>query len=445
MEQPAPPPVTPPPPGAAAPRPLRDLPRGPASLAATPLARRTLRHLLIALPSAAHGGTERHALALARTLHAAGVAITIVADPERHPALARDAGQALAGRLRGARIAWDAETAVEENIRRQRVALEAVLEGMRVDAALLPLPWPNAGLGLQAALGAAGLPTLVIGHLAPPETPPGIGPEAQADAARLPGLWAAVSAPIAARLEAAFGLPPGRVVVVPNGVAPPPAVDAARRRSLRAALRAELDLPAEAPVALFLGRLEPVKGAELLPFLAQAFIRRGGAALAAAGGGPLEARLAAAMPGGRSPLRLLGHRSDAGNLLLAADALLLPSRLEGCPLVFLEAASRHCPVVATPAALEALGEAAPRLAALCPAEDIAGLADALVEACAGAGETGSRIAAAAAHAARQDEAAMLAQYRDLLRALPGLAPGGLPATGRAAGLSGGSALPGGGL
>lgn len=411
------------PPGAGPGRPARPWP--PATWAAPrPPARRALRHLLIALPSAAHGGTERHALALAQMLRAAGVAITIAADPERHPALARDAGPTLAGCLRGARIAWDAEAAVEENVRRQRVALEAVLEGLAVDAALLPLPWPNAGLGLQAALSAARLPTLVIGHLAPPETPPGLGPEARADAAGLPGLWAAVSAPVAARLEAAFALPPGRVVVVPNGVAPPPAVDAARRRGLRAALRAELDLPAEAPVALFLGRLETVKGAELLPFIAQAFIRRGGAALAAAGSGPLEARLAAALPGGRSPLRLLGHRGDAGNLLLAADALLLPSRLEGCPLVFLEAASRHCPVVATPAALEALGEAAPRLAALCPAEDIAGLAEALVEACSGGGLTGARVAAAAAHAARQDEAAMLARYRDLLRALPGLAEAG---------------------
>ncbi|MCQ4163012.1 glycosyltransferase, partial [Roseomonas sp. GC11] len=212
------------------------------------------------------------------------------------------------------------------------------------------------------------------------------------------------------------------VQVVPNGVPLPPPADAARRRALRAALRTQLDLPPEAPVVLFLGRLEPVKGAELLPFLAQAFLRRGGGALVAAGTGPLAERLAASLPGGRSPLRLLGHQSDPGRLMLAADALVLPSRLEGCPLVFLEAAARHCPVVATPQALECLGEDARHLAALCPAEDIAGMAAALVEACAGGGETPARLAAAAAHAARQDEAAMLARYRDLLRALPGFAP-----------------------
>ncbi|MCQ4162177.1 glycosyltransferase family 4 protein, partial [Roseomonas sp. GC11] len=178
------------------------------------LAQRQLRRLLIALPSMAHGGTERHALALARMLHAAGVTVTIAADPARHPALARDAGEALARCLRGARIGWDADSPPAENIRRQRQALGAVLEHNPADAALLPLPWPNAGIGLMAALAAAGLPTLVVGHLAPPEAPPGIDDAARQAAAALPGLWAAVSAPIAARLEAAFALPPRRVQVV---------------------------------------------------------------------------------------------------------------------------------------------------------------------------------------------------------------------------------------
>ena len=49
----------------------------------------------------------------------------------------------------------------------------------------------------------------------------------------------------------------------------------------------------------------------------------------------------------------MGHVRDVADWSLAADALLLPSRLEGCPLVFLEAAARRCPVVATAAAVEA--------------------------------------------------------------------------------------------
>jgi glycosyltransferase involved in cell wall biosynthesis len=391
------------------------------AFAPAPLAAQRLRRLLLLLPSAAFGGTERHALALARMLQAAGVAVTILADPERHAALAREAGPRLAPCLRGARIAWDAAETPAENIRRQRQVLEALLPATRADAALLPLPWPNAGLGLQAVLAERGLPTLVIGHLAPPETPPGLDAAAPAAPRHLPGLWAAVSAPVAARLEAAFGLPAGRVQVVPNGVPLPPGIDAGRRAALRAELRAGLDLPPEGLVALFLGRLEPVKGAELLPYLAQAFARRGGAALLAAGTGPLEARLQAALPGGRSALRLLGQQADPGRLLLAADALVLPSRLEGFPLVFLEAAGRRCPVVASPAALECLGDTAGDHAALAEAEDVAGLAEALMTAATRAAPTPARLAAAAALARRQDEAAMLDRYRDLLRTLPGLA------------------------
>ncbi len=374
---------------------------------------RRLRRVLLLIPSSAHGGTERHAIALARTLVATGVTVSIAADPSLHAALARDAAGL---RLVGARIAWDAEAPQGENIRRQSEALGAVLDTQQADAAILPLPWPNAGLGLMARLAVAGLPTLVIGHLAPPETPPGLDPSV---AAGLQARWVAVSQPIATRLEAAFALAAGRVAVIPNGVPPSPPIDAGERRRRRAALRAELDLPPDATIALFAGRLDQVKGAELLPFLAQAFCRRGGGALVAAGGGPLAERLAAGQTGGRAVLRLLGNRGDIGRLLDAADALLLPSRLEGCPLIFLEAASHRCPVVATPAALEGFGAAAPALARLAPAEDIAALAAALVEACARGPETQARILAAAEHARRHDQAAMLDAYRAALR---GLAP-----------------------
>jgi glycosyltransferase involved in cell wall biosynthesis len=60
----------------------------------------------------------------------------------------------------------------------------------------------------------------------------------------------------------------------------------------------------------------------------------------------------------------------------------MPSRLEGEPLVFLEAAANRCPVVASPAAVEAFGEAAPRYAAVargCDAASMANAALALLE------------------------------------------------------------------
>ena len=380
-----------------------------------------LRRLLIALPSLGHGGTERHTLVLMQMAAEAGVEVRLLAEPALLPGLARLLPPPLRPRLRSALIGWHHDRPAEENIARQRQALAHALTEFRPDAALLPLPWPNAGLGLLAALAERGLPGLVIGHLAPPQPPPGIaeampaiGPELRAD-------WVAVSAPVARRLERAFALPPGRVAVVPNGLALPEPVDVWERRALRQALRAEHDLPPEAPVALFAGRLDPVKRAELLPFLAQAFARRGGGALLAAGAGPLAESLARQAARVGPALRLLGHRDDVEQLMLAADVLALPSQLEGQPLVFLAAALRHCPVVATAEALEAYGEAAPQLARLAPGEDIGLFAGALIAACRGGPATRRRLLAAERAARAQDQEAMLACYRDRLRQLPSLA------------------------
>ena len=49
------------------------------------------------------------------------------------------------------------------------------------------------------------------------------------------------------------------------------------------------------------------------------------------------------------------------------------------------------------------------------------MAEALITAATQSGPTPARLAAAAALARRQDEAAMLDRYRDLLRTLPGMA------------------------
>jgi glycosyltransferase involved in cell wall biosynthesis len=113
----------------------------------------------------------------------------------------------------------------------------------------------------------------------------------------------------------------------------------------------------------------------------------------------------------------MGRVDDVGDWLLAADALLLPSRLEGCPLVFLEAAARRCPVVATEAALEAFGEAAWDMAALAPDDMAPALADQAV-AVLTAPEAGRRLRVDAAHARALawDEAAMLRRWRAVLRA-----------------------------
>ncbi|WP_052388812.1 glycosyltransferase family 4 protein [Belnapia moabensis] len=315
---------------------------------------RRLRRLLVLLPSAAVGGAERHTATLAHALAEVGVDVTIAAEPALLPGLAP-----LFHRLAlvAAPIGWREEEAMEANAARQAGAAAALIARHAPDAALLPLPWPSHGLGLQLALAEAHLPGLAIAHLAPHEPVP--VPAALLRAAlAAPLTWAAVSAPVAGRVEALHRLRPGEVAVVPNGVTVP-ADDPTRRAAQRLARREALGLGPDAPLVLFAGRLEEKKGADLLPALAERLRDEVSATLVALGDGPLAASLAA-HPAARTdgPLRLPGLVDDVGDWLLAADALVLPSRLEGCPLIVLEAAARRCPIIATVYSMEYLGEAA---------------------------------------------------------------------------------------
>ncbi len=381
---------------------------------------RTLRRLervLVLLPSTGIGGAEAHSAVLARALAERGVEVRLAIAAPQRGRLAELLGPRLAEGLEAAPIAWDPEGAAEDNIHRQAAAARLVA-ATRPDAAILPLPWPTHGLGLHHALAEASIATLAIAHLAPPEPEPGMAEAARGlDPTRT--CWVAVSDPVAARLAACLRLRRESILTVPNGIALP-GFDPARQLRARGAKRALLGLPPTAPLLVFAGRLEPKKGADLLPGIAGRLHHRTGATLAALGEGPLLGRLAAqagAAPGG--PLRLMGQVGDVPDWLLAADALLLPSRLEGCPLVFLEAAACRCPVVATKAALEAFGEDAYAMAAMAPDANAASLAERAAMCLDEPLATRWRVEAAYLHATRHDQAAMLRHYLGLLRTIAG--------------------------
>ncbi|MCR0982459.1 glycosyltransferase family 4 protein [Roseomonas populi] len=373
------------------------------------------RRLLVLFPGGRFGGAEAHTLRIADAAAASGMGVTLAAAAALHPPMA-GRGRALLDLP----LAW--RRGLPETARRaQADAARAALAAASPDIALLPLPWPDQAGGAMEALAEAGIPTLVVSHLAPhgDETPGGLDGEALAAAAAMRADWVAVSGPTAARLERFLDLPPGRVATIPNGVDQPAPRD---RAATRAALRARLRVRPDTPVALFLGRLDAAKGADHLPELAHAFARRTGGVIACAGTGSLEEELRRAAPAGH-PLRLLGREADPAPLLAGADVLALPSRLEGAPLAFLEAASHLLPVAASPAALEALGEAAPELAALADPDDLGAMADALAS-CLDPAAAGTRVEAAWRLAASWDAAAMadryLARLRGLLLSAPGL-------------------------
>ncbi|WP_439594761.1 glycosyltransferase [Falsiroseomonas sp.] len=367
-----------------------------------------LAHLLILLPSTRLGGTEGHTLQLAARLAAQpGLRVSLAAEAALLPELAAALPPGPAPALHPAPIGWGGRVPTPEEIAGQKAAAAALIARLAPDILLIPLPWPNAGLGLLRA--APGLPRLAVLHLVPEAPPAGLAEALEGLAVREMA-WCAVSAAGARRAEGFFGLPPLACAQIDNPAPPPPRAD---RALARAALRAALGLHADAPLILFVGRLEKAKGAHLLPEIATS----AGMTLACAGSGPLRPlldRQAAADAEGR--LRLLGQLADPEAWYLAADALVLPSVLEGMPLVFLEAAAAGCPVVATASALEGLGPAAPDLARLVPRPEAAPFAAALRDLLADPEGAAALAGRARAEAARRSWDRILPEWLGLLRA-----------------------------
>jgi glycosyltransferase involved in cell wall biosynthesis len=140
----------------------------------------------------------------------------------------------------------------------------------------------------------------------------------------------------------AQGYPPDRTLTVHNGIEPADDVGPAT-----------LEPPPPGPVLLEVGRLCDVKGQrELIAALPR--LARDDVTVLIAGedieeGGVYRAVLerAARETGVSERVRFLGRRDDVPALLAATDALVLPSWIEGLPLVVLEAMAAGVPVVAT--------------------------------------------------------------------------------------------------
>ncbi len=147
--------------------------------------------------------------------------------------------------------------------------------------------------------------------------------------------------------ETRAGLRGERIWVVPNGVD----AEALAVEEGKVAIRAGLGMDPGAPVAGYVGRLEvPVKGlAHLLE--AVAALRQEGSpcTLGVFGEGPWEEemRRRARALGIQGLVRLYGVRRDIPRVLKALDLLVLPSLMEGCPNVILEAMAARVPVLAT--------------------------------------------------------------------------------------------------
>lgn len=138
---------------------------------------------------------------------------------------------------------------------------------------------------------------------------------------------------------------PEQIVAIPNGVP----TERAQPTRPRDEVRAELGLE-DAFVVLATGRLAEQKGLEYL-IRAAPLLRAElpSTRIVIAGDGPLGERLSRLVSdlGVEDLVRLLGFRSDVGDLLAASELVVLPSLWEGLSISLLEAMAAGKPVVTT--------------------------------------------------------------------------------------------------
>lgn len=167
-----------------------------------------------------------------------------------------------------------------------------------------------------------------------------------------------------------------RVAVIHNGVA----IDRLARRRSRAEARAAFGLPPGALVLGGVGKLAPIKGFDvLLRALPAVFQRTPELHVVLAGAGPQrEELLQLARAGGFADrLHLVGFVAEVREVLEAIDVYVQPSRREAHPLALLEAGALGLPTIASTAGgmPETIVDGETGL--LVPVEDVAALGRAL--------------------------------------------------------------------
>ncbi len=199
--------------------------------------------------------------------------------------------------------------------------------------------------GARAAR-AAGVPHVVHTEHGRHVPDPAVARALDRAASRRTDVVVAVSEDLARTLVRRVGVAPGIVRVVPNGVAP-------RRRSegpTAESWRSRLDIAGDAPLVVSVGRLEPVKGYDVLLDAFASLAGHPGRApcLVVAGDGSMRPALEAradALGIARS-VRMPGWIDDIATLLEEADVFVLASHSEGTSISLLEAmAAGVCPVV----------------------------------------------------------------------------------------------------
>ncbi len=137
-----------------------------------------------------------------------------------------------------------------------------------------------------------------------------------------------------------YGLPRGRIHIVPPSVTVPESID-------RSTARAELGISAAEFVVAWCGRFDRVKQLPVLIRIAQHLYDQAAMCFVLAGDGPDRPRVEKMLRESPVPVdvRLLDWQDSISPVLTAADAFLFPSSTEGMPNAVLEALAHGVPVV----------------------------------------------------------------------------------------------------
>jgi len=148
---------------------------------------------------------------------------------------------------------------------------------------------------------------------------------------------------VIAHLQQAARIPLDRLHLIRGGI------DVNRIAGAVATDRASLGLTQADPILMWVGRLDPVKGLDVLIQAMRSVVDQTGAHLFLIGDGPERGRLESLVGTLRlaSHVHFLGPRTDVPSLLRIANVFVFPSRTEGLPNALLEAMAAGKPIVAT--------------------------------------------------------------------------------------------------
>jgi glycosyltransferase involved in cell wall biosynthesis len=287
------------------------------------------------------GGTERVVWELATRLSPQRFAVGVWLSPA--PALDELAGALEAREIPVTRVAevdsrwdWSGMSATWRRLRRARPMLLHVHH-----------VWPAADRYLTMLARAAGVPHVVVTeHIVGHSHSAAQRALKRSELGRADAVTAVCGA-VAETLLHDYGVGAERVRVVPNGAELP---DEEREAPEAREYRERFAATVLRPLWVVAGRLEEQKGHDVLLDALAEVARRGlEFTLAVAGEGSQRAALEqrAARLGIAPKVRFLGQLDDVGPLLSAADAVVLPSRWEGLPLILLEAMVRNRAIVAS--------------------------------------------------------------------------------------------------